>query len=109
MIGKMTEEEFQQQVIEYAHLKGWLVAHFRKARTKNGWITPVQADGKGFPDLILIRPNRLVVAELKRAGAKPTPEQRIWLEAFQNTRKAESYWWQAGDDEDWAEIEKVLA
>lgn len=38
---------------------------------------------KGFPDvLVLYSSGRLVVAELKRENAKPTPEQVAWLNAF---------------------------
>ena len=105
---RQTEEEFQCAVIDYAHFNGWKVAHFRKAMRKDGsYVTPVQADGKGFPDLLMVRQGRIVVAELKSMGRKPTLEQRAWLEAFTDTEKVEAYWWRP-DDEDWIEIERVL-
>lgn len=84
----ITEAEFQDQVIQLAKLHGWLVAHFRCVRVqrKSGAVfyeTPVQADGKGWPDLILIRGRRMIVAELKRSEKeKPTPDQEKWLAAF---------------------------
>jgi hypothetical protein len=56
-----SEASFLEQIIDLAHLFGWRVAHFRAARTFSGWRTPVQGDGKGFPDLVLCRrrrPNR---------------------------------------------------
>ena len=85
---RQTEEEFQCAVIDYAHFNGWKVAHFRKAMRKDGsYVTPVQADGKGFPDLLMVRQGRIVVAELKSMGRKPTLEQRAWLEAFTDTEK----------------------
>lgn len=37
----------------------------------------------GFPDIIAIRGNRLIVAELKREGEKPTEAQANWLAAFE--------------------------
>lgn len=72
-----TEAEFQEWVIQTAQGLGWAVAHFRKARTKAGWVTPVAADGAGFPDLLLCR-ERVVFAELKVPPNKPSRAQREW-------------------------------
>jgi hypothetical protein len=77
----VTEAELQASVLELAEYLGWLRAHFRPAMTKHGWRTPVAGDGKGFPDLVLLR-ERLVVAELKGDRGSVRPEQRRWLEAF---------------------------
>lgn len=81
----MTEAELQSNVIELAHLFGWRVAHFRSVPVKRGgrtvFMTPVQGDGVGFPDLILVR-DRLLAVELKMDAKYPTPEQRLWLDAF---------------------------
>lgn len=66
-----------------ALLLGWHVLHLRPAKTKYGWVTPVQGDmGKGWPDLILVRRERIIAAELKSDVAKPRPEQEdvlAWL------------------------------
>lgn len=61
----ISEAEFQRQVITYARLRGWLVCHFRPARTAHGWRTVVQGDGCGWPDLVLVRGPVLLVVELK--------------------------------------------
>ena len=74
-----TEEELQKAVIELAQFLGWRVAHFRPARTEKGWRTPVQGDGKGFPDLVLARHGRVLFAELKSEKAKLSAEQDLWL------------------------------
>jgi hypothetical protein len=37
---------------------------------------------KGFPDLVLAKKRRLIIAELKRTGEDPTPEQLEWLEVL---------------------------
>jgi hypothetical protein len=55
------EQSFQSVVIEVARLAGWRVAHFRAARTVKGWKVPVTADGAGWPDLVLVRPPRIVL------------------------------------------------
>lgn len=82
----MSELEFQAAVIEAARLLGWRVAHFRPARTRRGWRTPVQGDGRGFPDLVAVHPGRgaPLVRELKAGGrAKLSREQAAWLADFE--------------------------
>lgn len=99
----ITEAAFQAQVIELAHLLGWRVAHFRPAQTKHGWRTPVAADGKGFPDLVLVRRKRLIFAELKSQRGRLSPEQREWWEALQPTG-AEAYVWKPSDFDEIAAV-----
>jgi len=75
----MTESEFEQAVVGFAHMFGWEVAGFRPARTAKGWRTPVKYDGKGFPDLTLAHPDgRLIFAELKVPPNTQTREQMRW-------------------------------
>jgi len=96
MATTISERDFQSNVIDLAHLLGWVVAHFRPARTKNGWATPVAADGKGFPDLILVhaQQGRTLAVELKadRKDAKVTAEQQAWLRRFAATSVEVDVW-----------------
>lgn len=92
----MNETELQDAVIELARLLGYLVAHFRPAKTDQGWRTPVQADGKGFPDLVLVGRGRVIYAELKNDVRKLEPEQRVWLDAL-HVCGAEVYVWRPTD------------
>jgi hypothetical protein len=72
----MTERDFQRAVVELARLMGWRVHHTRPALTQRGrWLTPIQGDA-GFPDLVLCRPPRLVLAELKRWAHARHPSSR---------------------------------
>jgi hypothetical protein len=106
--AELSEADFMDQVIRYARLMGWRVAHFRKVRVQRGngsvyWETPVAADGKGFLDLVLVR-DRVVAVELKVGTNKPTWEQEEWITAW--TRAGvETYVWKPSM---WAEIEKAL-
>lgn len=89
----ISERDFQRQVIDLAHALNWRVAHFRPALTKRGWRTAVEGDGAGFPDLILVRGDRLIVAELKSTnGRAPSPEQIAWLQAFENAGAKACVW-----------------
>lgn len=79
----MLERELQRAVIDVAHIFGWRVAHFRPSQTTKGWRTAVEADGKGFPDLVLLRGEQMLVRELKAGRGKPTQDQVEWMQAFQ--------------------------
>ena len=95
------ERDFQRAVIDLARLTGWRVHHTRPALTRRGrWLTPIQGDA-GFPDLVLVRAGRVIFAELKRNGARPTPAQREWLEALQACAGVECYLWTPNN---WQEI-----
>ncbi len=101
----MTENDFLKMVLKLAKLCGWRVAHFRPAMTKTGrWVTAVQADGKGFPDLILLRGKEIWAVELKVGRRKTTPEQVLWLEAFRAACVPSAVWTPA----DWDFIEHTL-
>jgi len=77
----MNETQFLQRVIDTAKLYGWLVCHFRPARTERGWRTAVQGDS-GFVDLVLARGGQVIHAELKVGTKKPRPDQVSWGHAI---------------------------
>ena len=79
--GSVSERDFQRTVIELAKVRGWLVYHALPARTKKGWRTLTQGD-VGFPDLVMVRPPRLIFAELKSEKGKMTVEQESWQDAL---------------------------
>lgn len=91
-----SEAELQTAVLELAKLFNWRSAHFRPARTARGWRTAVSGDGKGFPDVVLLRPPRRIIAELKAAKGKLTAEQEAWLDDWRAVG-AEVYVWRPGD------------
>lgn len=79
----MIEAELLSNVVDLAHYMGAKVAHFRPALTSKGWRTPVQGDGTGFPDCIIITADRrLLIRELKSGRNKPTKEQADWITRF---------------------------
>jgi hypothetical protein len=77
----MLERDYQRKVIELAHLFHWRVAHFRTAMNARGvHMTPVAADGKGWPDLVLVNPlhHRILFREVKADRGRLSPEQEQW-------------------------------
>lgn len=102
----MSERDLQRTIIATARYLGWRCAHFGRAMTRSGeWVTPTQADGAGFPDLVLVR-ERVVYVELKSAKGRLSPRQREWMQALVAAGQ-EVYVWRASD---WNEgtIERVL-
>jgi hypothetical protein len=78
-LSRMTETQLGDLIVDAARLYHWSVVHFRPARTAKGWRTPFQGDS-GFPDLVLAKNGRIIMAELKIGRAKPRPDQRRWGE-----------------------------
>ena len=67
-----TEKDFQAQVVEMAQDMGWLVYHPYDSRNSQ----------KGYPDLTMVRKERVIWAELKSEYGAVTAEQRLWLDAL---------------------------
>lgn len=108
-IKRETEKSFQSSVIDLAKLHGWRVAHFRKVPVARGgkvqWITPVAADGAGFPDLVCARNGDVLFFELKVGENVCTESQTAWLNAINGPvfNRACVY-----RPEDWDAIERRL-
>ena len=100
----ISEEEFQQQVIDLATLRGWRHYHTHDSRRSP----------EGFPDLVLARPStlqggfdgRIIFAEIKAQKGVVSPKQELWLTLLAATGKAETYLWKPSD---WDRIVEVLA
>lgn len=65
--------------MQLARIAGWRLAHFRPAINRSGhWSTPMQGN-PGFPDLVLVRPPRVLFVELKSEKGKLSEHQRDWI------------------------------
>ena len=101
-----TEADFQKQVIQFARMHRWRVAHFRTSMNARGrYLTAVAADGAGFPDLVLVRLSRIIFAELKSEKGRTSPEQKAWLEDLERPGKVEVYLWKPSD---WGKIVELI-
>ena len=66
----MRERDWQAMVTAAAQHLGYLAYHTHDARRSQ----------PGYPDLCLVRGERLVFLELKTEKGRVRPEQEIWLE-----------------------------
>lgn len=90
----MSEKELQSAVRAMARLYRWA-----DYCTWNSRHSP-----KGWPDLVLIRPPRIIFAELKSATGKLTGEQDATLELLRECNLNEVYVWRPADLQNIAEI-----
>lgn len=85
----MNEAEFQRAVLQIALMYAWRAYHTFDSRRS----------AAGFPDLVLVRPPRLIFAELKQDGKNPTIAQSQWLDDLRGIHGAnvEVYVWRPAD------------
>lgn len=98
-----TEKQWQSWVIRQAMLLGF--AHYHAPDNKPDPTTgKVQMIVAGFPDLVMVKGNRLIFAELKREKGKVTEAQKVWLKRLEATG-AECYLWRPSQ---WQEVLDIL-
>lgn len=98
----MTEDELQRAVFDLAKLHHLHVAHFRAAMTAKGrWVTPVAADGKGYPDLTAVGPGGVIWRELKTDTGRLSDEQKLWIQRLVEAGADVAVWrprdWASGE------------
>ena len=91
-----SEAKYQEAIVDLARGLGWEDYHTHDSRKSR----------PGFPDLMLLRPPRQVVAELKSRKGVVTPAQQRWLNLFWLCG-AETYLWRVGEN-DISEIADIL-
>ena len=84
----MSERQFMGKVEQLAEYCGWWVWHDNDSRRNRA----------GWPDLVLLRPNRLIFAELKTETGRLTDEQRRILSMLKMAGQ-EVYVWRPMDFE----------
>ena len=112
MNPNVTEQQFQDALVDVARLYGWRAFHARPAQTGKGWRTAISYDGKGFPDLTLIHPSGSVMfVECKSKKGRPSPEQEEWRTRMESmvgnvgTDRVRYYYWKP---QDWDTAVEVL-
>lgn len=87
-LATVTEKDWQTFVVQLAQLSGWSVYHtFFSNRSASGW-----------PDLVLMRPPELVIAELKSESGKVTVSQQAYIEGL-TACGIETHVWRPSDQQ----------
>ncbi len=96
-VRKTEEEDLKAAVLDIIAFLGLLVLHIRPARrgteeieeaedgtqrSKQRWETPVQGDGKGYPDLT-IAGGHVMWRELKSSTGEVSVAQQRWLDRLE--------------------------
>lgn len=101
----MTEQEWQTQVLDLAHLYRWMAHHTRPALNRRGqWATPIQGH-PGFPDLVLCRGSRVLFVELKSERGLLTADQMAWRDRLLTAGMD----WRCWRPKHWPEVQATLA
>ena len=80
MLRQIKESEWQKTVERIARFNGWLVYHAPDNKPDaRGRVQNITA---GFPDLVLVKNETLIFAELKSEIGKISSEQDAWLNAI---------------------------
>jgi hypothetical protein len=92
---RLTERQWQAAIVSTAKQFGWSVYHTEYSIRS----TP------GFPDLVLVKPPRVIFAELKTSSPKSrvSQHQQAWLDLLGDCDGVETYLWRDGD----IELEKI--
>ena len=91
--AEWSEKDLLGHVMELAGVFGWAAYHTHDSRRSP----------EGYPDAVLLRDGRQVVAELKVRKRKPTKAQNIWLDAYRQVG-AEVYVWTEDDLQEIADV-----
>lgn len=108
--SKLSERQFQSQVLALAQLLGWSYWHDNATNAPRrcqscGAYRAGPRNVAGLPDLLLVRGSQLIWAELKAQDGSTSPEQRQWIAALRAAGQTVFVW----RPSDWPEIERVLA
>lgn len=95
VLPRQSEKAFMAQVVKLAEMQRWAVYHpWRSDHSAAGW-----------PDLVLCRPPRLLIVELKSDVGSATLAQEWWLKALARCGVQTATW----RPKDWPEIVRVLS
>lgn len=100
LLRSVTETDWERQVIEWAKRDGWMVYSIHDSRTQH-WQTD-----SGFPDLTMVRGDRIIFAELKKVGGRLRRSQQFWAAALLGCPGVEWYVWTPSDED---EVREKLA
>lgn len=98
------EKEWQATLVAALEVFGYVVEHTYPLRTQHGWRTGSTLKGK--PDLIAVRPPRLLAIECKTEVGRLDPDQRAVLSLYAEIPSARA--WVLRPTDPWDDIQAWL-
>ena len=83
----VTEADFQRQVVAAARMLGWECYHTFDSRHSEA----------GFPDCVLVKPPRILFAEIKSEQGQLSSAQMRWLNTLRECPGTAVYLWRPSD------------
>ena len=90
-----SEKAFMAEIRKLAAEYGWMCYHTHDSRKSD----------EGWPDLVLLKGGRLIIAELKTEKGVLTTKQTLWIDALRNVRGIKVEVWRPSDG---PEIRRIL-
>ena len=84
------ESVLLRKVIWMANVWGWISYHTHDSRHS----------AAGFPDLVLVKPPRVLFVELKSESGRVSADQMLWLAALAKCPGVETMVWRPSDFDD---------
>lgn len=77
-VPSLSEKDWQWTIVDYARHNGWREYHTLRS----------QGSTSGWPDLVLVRDDELLIVEVKTQKGRVSPAQREWLDALARVASA---------------------
>lgn len=85
----ISERQWREAIVNFAEWNGWKVY----------WTWNSQHSPAGFPDLVLVRGDRCIFAELKAERGQVAAKQREWADVLSCCSSVEYYLWRPSDED----------
>lgn len=92
LLAQVSERTWQAVVVAEAKRRGWKVYSIHDSRTQEWGTDP------GFPDLLMVRGERMLVVELKAQHGRLKPSQTAWRIALEGVPCVEWYAFKPADE-----------
>lgn len=103
-MATLAEKEWQTTLVAALEVFGYVVEHTYPLQTKHGWRTGSTLSGK--PDLIALRPPRILAIEVKTDKGRLAPDQRAVLTLYSEVPNARA--WVLRPHDSWPDIQSWM-
>ena len=103
LVDAISERDFQKQIEDALTLFSWRWVHFRTSIGHKGRYQTAMRGNKGFPDIMAVRSETVIYAELKSEKGTLSDDQRAWADDLRDAGET-VYCWHPSDIDSIIEI-----